>query len=236
MNKKGLEDSFFTWVIGFSFIVFFMLIYLFGVFAMSGESGLFGFFDSETVRVEEGSKDLILNEKFLSFLNEKIEVDGEEKKIIDGIKESLDDYFEVKNDRGESFIEVFGAEEINYKDLSVRNNKLIREDFSQDAFSELAEITRKYGEDSFFLNKVQKEFGEICSKYRFKTPLGMVSEYGFRVGSYPENSLISREEETGFDWTPVIIHKNNYRGENFEIKFRMLKKCAEGFENGNELE
>jgi len=235
MNKRGLEDSFFTWVFAFLFIAFFMLVYLFGVFAMSGKSSLFNFLSGEAVIVEEGSKDLILNKKFLSFLNSEVEFEDGEKKIIDAIKESLDDYFEIKNNKGKSFIEVLGVEGIDYEDLAVRNNKLIGKDFSQAAFSELAEITRRYEEDGFFLNKVQKEFGEICSKYRFKTPLGMVSEHGFRAGSYSENSLISKEEETSFDWTPVIIHKNNYRGENFEIKFRMLEKCVGGFEN-DELE
>ena len=81
-NKKASIDSAFVWIIAFLVIVFILIItnvFVFSLFVVKGGS-------EANVVFEESNDNLILNKKFLSFLNTKISVDNKEVKIIDVIK------------------------------------------------------------------------------------------------------------------------------------------------------
>ena len=69
MNKKGLEDTLFTWIAAFFIILFVMLIYIVLVFAIFTGKELGR---RPEVDFEGSNVDLVLNSKFLSFLGTKI--------------------------------------------------------------------------------------------------------------------------------------------------------------------
>ena len=76
-NKRGLEDSLFTWIGAFVFIVFFMTIYIVFLLAIFSEKEI-----TKDVNVvfEESNVDLNLNKRFLDFLGTEI---NEDEKIIE---------------------------------------------------------------------------------------------------------------------------------------------------------
>ena len=92
MNKKGLEDSVFTWIVAFLVIFFVMIIYLILVFFMFGTGKVASFFGGtakEDLSKNLGESDINLNAnaKFLDFLNRRVVlVNGLDAKVIDVIK------------------------------------------------------------------------------------------------------------------------------------------------------
>lgn len=90
-NKKASIDSAFVWIIAFLVIAFILIItnvFVFSLFVIKGGS-------EANVVFEKSDDNLILNKKFLSFLNTKIIVNNKEEKIIDSIRSEKIDENEI---------------------------------------------------------------------------------------------------------------------------------------------
>ena len=219
MNKKALEDSLFTWIAAFLVIVFIMIIYFLFVLILFGEERLTGDVD---IVFEESKIELDLNSKFLSFLSSSIFINGKEEKIIDVIKNSLDPYFEIKNDKGESFVEKVGLNALS-EDEKTLNNRMFAFGLNENERNNFLEIGSDYEDNK--VKEIIKKLDKICNvdkwdRYFLEVPQGIITKDGLR------NKGIFTEEDF-FHYTQPIIHKTNYRGENIEIKFRMSRECVD---------
>lgn len=219
MNKKALEDSLFTWIAAFLVIVFIMIVYFVFVLFLFGEEKLTGDVD---IIFEESKTELDLNLKFLSLLSSKIIVDGKDEKVIDVIKNSLDPYFEIKNDEGESFVEKVGLNTLS-EDQKTLNNRMFAFGLNEEEWNNFLMIGSDFEDNK--VKEIIKELDKFCNVdrwdgYFLEVPQGIITKNGLR------NKGIFTEENI-FDYTTPIIHKTNYRGENIEIKFRVWRGCVD---------
>jgi hypothetical protein len=88
-NKRGeqIGDGF-TWLAGGFFISLVLGLFLFFVFALVGAGSVMDFFEDDEVVSIEGV-DLEAHDDFLKLLGKRIVVNGEDIKVIDGIKEGF---------------------------------------------------------------------------------------------------------------------------------------------------
>lgn len=219
MNKRALEDSLFTWIATFLVIVFIMIIYFLFVLFLFGEEKLTEDID---IVFEESRVELNLNSKFLGFLSSNVFIDGKEKKTINVIKNSLDPYFEIKNDKGESFVEKYGLMALKEEGVALKN-KMRSGGFDDNDWDKLIQTNFEF-QESGGVKEIIKKLDKFCDidredRYHLEIPQGSINGRGFRANEEfnPENN---------FYYTQPIIHKTNYRGENIEIKFRMRKECV----------
>ncbi len=220
INKKGLEDSVFTWIIVFFMLVFIMVIYIIFMLSIFGKEKLTGI----DVTFKEEELDLDSNLKLINFLNSKIIVDGEEKKLIGAIKSSLSPYFEIENNKGENFVEKYGLNAFSKDAISLKRI-MIADGFDNSDWDKLIKTGLQF-ERSNTINSIIKELDKICNidktdRYFLELPQGTITEAGLKIQDFftPSN----------LDYTDNIIHKTNYKGESLEIKFRMRKECVENF-------
>lgn len=95
MNKCAREDTGFTWMISILIIVFILVMYLF--LGVPGAYGSKKLGDDREMVLSEGSNRLIAIEKFIGFLGNEVEFDGENvliKDLIEGDLESNNLEFE----------------------------------------------------------------------------------------------------------------------------------------------
>ena len=217
-NKRALEDSLFTWMAAFLVIVFIMIIYFLFVLVLFGEEKLTGDID---IVFEESKAELELNSKFLNFLSSSIIINDKEEKIINVIKNSLDPYFEIKNDKGEGFVEKFGLRSLMEEGVSLKN-RMRSEGFEDNDWDKLVQVNFEF-QQSEGVKKIIKELDKFCDidredRYYLEIPQGSIRGNNFRANEEfnPENN---------FYYIQPIIHKTNYRGENIEIKFRIRREC-----------
>lgn len=218
-GKRALEDSLFTWIVAFSVIVFIMILYSVFTLAVFGKEKLTS--DSKII-FEESNVNLNLNKKFLNFLNSKIITENnKEEKIIDSIKSSLDGYFEIENDKGESFVSKYGLIVIMEEGVALKN-KMISEGFDEDDWNKIIDANLEI-QKSGKIDLIIKELDKICKidnkdNYYLEITQGSITNVGFRVKEAfnPENS---------YYYLQPLIHKTNYKGESFEIKLRLRKEC-----------
>ena len=61
-------------------------------------------------------------------------------------------------------------------------------------------------------------------KFYLDTPYGVITRDGMKkIEDY--NNKFDESSISGSKFIPVITHKTNYKGENIEIRFIMLKRC-----------
>ena len=226
MNKKALEDSIFTWIAAFLIILFIMLIYVGLVFLIFTGKELGR---GPEVVFEESNVDLALNFKFLNFLGTVILVDGKNQKIIDVLRNSGDPYSDIKNDKGQSLIEVFGLEkltkEIQNPTTELKEFEFNKYGFTDDDYDAFFDATKKI-QDAEFVDEIIKELNKLCDvnsidKYYLDTPYGVITRDGMKQGGDYVDLFLGIDKR----YIPVITHKTNYKGENIEIRFIMLKRC-----------
>ena len=215
-NKKASIDSAFVWIIAFLVIVFILIItnvFVFSLFVVKGGS-------KTNVVFEENNNNLILNKKFLSFLNTKISVNNKEEKIIDSIRNSLDPYFEIKNENGKNLVDKYSLNAIT--EDYVLKDKMMIDGFDENDWDNFVKANLEF-QESEKVKKIIEELNKLCNvdrwdRYFLETPLGIITKDGLKA------KQIFNEEDS-FYYTEPIIHKTNYRGENIEIKFRMYREC-----------
>ena len=223
-NKKALEDSLFTWIIAFGVIVFIMVLYFVFLSAVFGKDKLTS--DVEIV-FEESNVNLELNSRFLSFLNSKISVDSklvdgkEEKneKIIDVIRNSLNPYFEIKNDKEENLISKYGIKVLTENHIDLQN-KMLANGFDDSDWSEFVKANGEFAQGGG-IKEMRKLLDKFCDKYILEIPQGIITEEVYKIGERysGEDNIIY------FYYINPLVHKTNYKGENIEIKLRISKGC-----------
>ncbi|MEK6830941.1 MAG: hypothetical protein AABX77_02835 [Nanoarchaeota archaeon] len=213
MNKKGLEDSLFTWIAAFLLIVFIMIIYLTLILIIFGEKKLIG--DIEIV-FEESQMNLELNSKFLYFLNSRILTDNKEDKIIHVIRNSLNPYFEIENDKGETFVGKYGLAALIEEGVALKN-KMLADGFDESDWNEFINANSKFAQDEK-IQEIRKNLDKICDKYILEIPQGVITEDIHKIRQVYGG-------EDGLYYTKPLIHKTNYKGQNIEIKLRIYKDC-----------
>jgi len=85
-SKKGeqIGDAF-AWLAGGFFISLVLGFYMFFVFGLHGGSSILGYFQDDEFAIARGV-DLEANRDFINLLGKRVVVDGNEIKVIDGIK------------------------------------------------------------------------------------------------------------------------------------------------------
>jgi len=226
LNKKGSVDTFFTWIGAFLIIVFIMILFNVAMLLIFTDNDLFS---EPNVKFFGSNVDLILNSKFLDFLNTRIIIDGRGEKIIDVLKTSLDPYFDIKNGRGESFIELFGSESLTPKNSELKSvyrdrlrGEMINLGFTGNQFDEVIDIgtnlrfSERYGAIIKELDKFCKV--ESLDTYVFQLPYGYIIKERLKFNYKPN-------QESRLAFNKKIIHKTNYRGENMQISFGIYGEC-----------
>jgi len=219
MNKKGLEDSLFTWIAAFFIIFFFMIIYLFFILVVLGQKKITGDLDKD-FSFQESEVDLKGNSKFIDFLNSKILVKDNQEKVIDAIRFSLEPYFELKNedqeseDYGKSFIERFGFEGlINPPRTRITFGFTIRH---WKGWEDVLERIRQADDGKFEerVAEISEALDRRCGGINFlEIPQGKILEG--KLVKVSEKSLKAGPPYYKYD---PIIHKTNYKRENIEIR------------------
>ena len=219
MNKRGLEDSVFTWIVAFSIILFIMFIYTGMTFGAFIGKGLF-FQDNSYLL--EGSVDLVNNRNFLEFLNSNL--DNEEMKIIDFIRFNLEPFSEIKNENGESFLDIYGIKGVNeliQNPTEQQRNDIEAKGFTGEQYFQLGDESRKIQESEFIL-EIINQLDELCpiderERYFFELPYGIITEDGMKASSILNDISISSYNE--------FIHKTVYKGDSFEIRLLLDRRC-----------
>ncbi|MBS3080563.1 hypothetical protein J4221_03765 [Candidatus Pacearchaeota archaeon] len=219
--KKKAQDTLATWLISFLVIVFIMLIYL--GFALVGY-GEKSFLDNK-VRVKNDVSSLQQKE-LLSFLNQEIEVKREKVRIIEGIRNSLDRFFSIKNENGENFIEVFSIKGLNEREDNLYDKMLAR-GFDDNDWNEFIEAKREVQEGEL-VEKIILELNKICNverwdAYFLELPYGIVTNDGLKLKETIGEDIFLDNDPTLY--TPSLNFKFNYKGENIELKFRKFIGC-----------
>ena len=156
-NKKALEDSLFTWTAAFLVIVFIMIIYFMFVLLLFGEEKITRDID---IVFEESKIELYLNSKFLNFLSSSIFINGKEEKIIYIIKNSLNPYFEIKNDKEESFVEKFGLMAFMEEGVALKN-RMRSDGFDDSDWDKLIQTNFEF-QESESIKEIIKELDKFC--------------------------------------------------------------------------
>ena len=218
MNKRGLEDSLFTWIAFLFIIIFVMVLHNFIVSAIFLTKG------TDKASFEENSVDLIANAKFLNFLNSRILINEKEDKVIDVLRFSLDPYFSIKNKSGESFIEVYGIDYV-YKVIQEPPSDLdilmIRDGFDETSFEELERMNYNT-QNSQFINEIISKLDNYCledSRYFLETPYWIIDDQGLKG-----RSSMGDEATLQYDYNEYE-HNTVYLAENLKIKLWVSKKC-----------
>lgn len=214
MNKKSQEDTLMTWVVSILLWSIIIIIFLAVVFIRFGEKN----------SLEERKIDDINNKEFLIFLNTEIELNGKKTRIINGIENSLDGFFEIKNEDGESFIEVFGIKGFNENREYLRD-RMTAEGFDDEDWDSYLEREKEI-QDGELIRKIIEELEKRCNinrwdRYLLELPFGVVTSDGLKLKeAIGEDSFQFFEHE-------IMKHKTNYRREMIEVELKMLASCED---------
>ncbi|MEN9626207.1 MAG: hypothetical protein RL557_535 [archaeon] len=211
-NKKSFTLA--TWMVAFLFIVFVMLAYLFFVLVnYSGQT----FFGRNTELIVEESASSFDHRLFLLFLNKDIG----ETTILGGIKHFIDPFFEIKNDKGESFIALFGIGALERVGSELRNDMYAKgfDDGDWQAFI----AAQKIVSESELIRSIVETLNKECDRYLLKIPFGTITEGGLKN---IDASVFEDSESKRLLYTPTIQYTTYYRGEVIEIKFRKSIDCT----------
>ncbi len=215
-SKKGSVGSAFNWIIAFFIIFFIMFIYVIILLAIIGIDKITG---QSSINVEDSYIDLNLHSKFLSFLDSTILVNEREEKVIDAIKFSLEPYFNIINNKGESFVELFGLKALTENQRELRN-KMDVLGFDQNDWDNYLKASSDFQENR--VNGIMEKLEIFCSidkgnNYFLEIPQGIITKDGLKLKD------VFREEDY-FDYKKITFN-TNYLGENIEVKFWIDREC-----------
>ncbi len=201
MNIKGSVGDFLTEFVAFIIIFGISVAFVSSSLAIAG--GKMEFLGGEgRDSLKLISEKIEVKNDLVKFLNSEVD----DEKLINIILDFLDEYFEIKSSYadGESLIEKFGIEGLDKISPLIAEN----EGFDKDRIVEL-ERKKKIleGQIAGVIN---------CEKFYLKIPQGVISEKGFVPDSF-RNLNGELSDEVSMDFF--------YKGYNFKIKFKQLKKC-----------
>lgn len=229
MKKKAMGGAV-AWPLAFMGIVLFMFLHVSLTLAFFTKTEITG---NVPVTFEGSSVDLVSNSKFLSFLGTEIFVNGKNQKIIEVLRVTWEPYSNIKNKKGQSLTEVFNfktlASEVQNPTTDFKYLMTVKYGFTEDDYYELYDINKKINEGKF-VDKIINELNKLCDidkidKYYLETPYGVITRDGMKKKDSRIDDLFDESGQSDSEYTPFISHKTNYKGENIEIRFIMLKAC-----------
>ena len=234
MNKKGMEDSLFTWLIAFLIIFSFTIIY---VLLM-----LWNFPEKKEAIIFEPPQDDELNSALFYYhsnnlLEKIIFIEGKSIKAIDAIKKSLDPYFEVKNNEGISFAnkkfsryyDQIGLQVINLAPQKLKEQMISIEGFNEADYNKIDIILELQKSEIIMELSILME--EFCSNSLLLLPYGVVNDDILKTGPKPRGDSDKGPSGTWPESDPnkghhiEFVKDVSYKGANFQIKLRMPTSC-----------
>lgn len=224
MNKRGLEDSLFSWIVAFSLICFIMLIYLI-IVTVQYSTG-----SNSSLSIEPEKTSSLEETQFLLLLSHEINVRGKSIRILDALNQQLDPFFEIKNDKGETFTQIFGLSALNGNPSELRRDLYVR-GFSENSWDQFITAQGVLSE-SETTKKIIEEFRSLCSSpiansFLLGLPYGVITPDGLKSPQLLEQDIFVDTDENLLVYTPTITFQSVYRGESFELHFRRYKECNE---------
>jgi hypothetical protein len=231
MNKKGLEDSLFTWLIVILIIFFFTIIYI--------TIMVLNFPEQSDAIVFDPPKNKEINSALFYYhannlLEKRIIVDGESIKSIDAIKKSLDPYFEVKNEDGISFANkqfsrYYYQEGLKLIELGtqLKDTMILNEGFNEEDYNDISQQIFDL-QKSDAVRGLSDSLGKFCSENLLLLPYGVIHQGILKTGPKPRGAssdppnVWSQHDPTNKFYVE-FVKDVNYRNVNFQIKLRMSK-------------
>ncbi len=217
MNKKAAEDLA-TWMIVFPLIVLIYLGFLFFVLINYGEQSVFG--DENKIVVEENTLYSVDYQLFFIFLNKEIAINNEKTTVIGGIKQSINPFFEIKNDRGEHFIGIFGIQKLKQPGSDLQNDMYAR-GFDEEDLLAIVDAQHKFQESELVM-KITELLDKDCKKYFLKIPFGVITNESLKN---IDESVFENSESKLLLYMPTLKYTTYYKGEAIEILFRKSVDC-----------
>jgi len=232
-DKKALEGSIFTWILAL-FIIFFIIIIM-DIFAFAL---IVQYRPEHNVDFNSGSVSALDNQYFLNTL---AITERPDYNLLDRTKESMDDFFEIKNNEGDSLPKVFGLDKVGnpskwkLKDPADRDGpKSTGRPFEIYGFDEgtpgkIVEIVSNIDESQGV--QIRLDLGDHCNTdspnpYFFQGPFGILRKENIVASTVPvENFNRVGGELARFRYSSIIAHLSTYRGSDFILKYRVLKEC-----------
>ena len=239
MNKKGLEDSIFSWILAL-FIIFFVIVIM-DIFAFAL---IVEYSQEADAKFDSGSVGMLDHQYFLNTL---ATTERPDYNLLDRTKESLDGFFEIRNEDGESLPQVFGLDDSgNPGKWKVREGEV---DFGKPhesyGFDEgtpglVVEIVSRI--DDTHASEIRNSLNKPCrsgesNPYFFQGPFGILREENIVASTVPISNFNRESGELGrFRYSPIFNHISTYRGSDFNLRYRTLKKCFNQINTENEDE
>jgi hypothetical protein len=190
--------------------------WLAGVKNMTGESSEISIVDSDRIVIE----------KILKVLREKTE----NRRIGEIMLDELNTYFEIKNEKGESFVEAIGIENIN-GDFAEIKTLMLSDGFDENDYQKFVEARMK-AQEGEYIKKIINNLNNFCpyerwDSYLMEVPQGVITRDGIKLKEAIGNEIFLDSKNLLEIYTPVSKFKIYHRGIPFEIKYRQLKMCNE---------
>ena len=211
MNVRGGVDSLFTWIIALGLIVFIMVVFVFFTLLLFGTYSLTQ--DDELITEiisSPGEKNTLL------LLQEEINVNGKNMRVMDGVYQQLDLFLSITNEEGKTVIALFGMQTPS----SRLQQQMYSQGFDEDDWDALIEAYRVFQEGAF-VSTLQKKLSLRCENYFLALPFGVVTRDGLK--NHAEVSFNTDDESLRRYITQSypFVYNNFY----FTISFRMNKEC-----------
>ena len=243
MNKKGLEDSIFTWVVAL-FVIFFIIlimdVFAFGLIVAYGPDPSTSF--------ESRSVGMLENQYFLNTLSV---TERSDYNLLDRVRDSSEDLFEVKNKKGNSVPEIFGLDNAAIPARwSVRHStgRFAHDslspfeiyDFDVDTIERVNQVVDRFNEVKAI--PVRSLLNKHCrssenNAYFFQTPLGVLTPDSLIPSTLAANKFNLQEDNLEESrYIQSVSHISTHLGSDYTIKFRILKECFNQINTGVEDE
>ena len=218
---KGDVD-FFVWIPAFLIIIFVMIIFLLILFMNFGKNTIF---DGHEVTVVEYSQSVyLLESSFINLLHYSTTLNGKEEIILNHFTKSLDPLFDISNDEGKNFIEVFGLSGLE------KPNHELRELWDREGFDENDWIVyldaRKKIQESDLITTLSKEISFFClnkkNGFYLELPYGYVTADGLKEKYFYSDVIFDEGFHKPFVFSII------YREQAINILLYLRDSCISG--------